>query len=354
MTAERLACLIAGRNLGDIAIHSVFLRKLAARRFAEQYLVWTRPQTAFLFADIPRCRIVCSQFPVGTSKQFGLAAGWNFLRAVLRIREARPSVTIDLIGDARERWFAQLAGSRRHVHVGWSEKHPHARLVRNPFGLGHPTVMIPPDTLNVYAAHDLLIEALAPTSNRADAPEPEHVSRAAPVRVGLHPFASQRCKLWPMDRWRELAGALLAEGMELTVFCAPDELPRASAEFAPLIPALRVFAGSLAAFSQALLDIDLLVGLDSFSVHMAHRQGVRSVTINAGTPVGLHAVPRGVTVGGAGGCHLYPCYNKAPCEGTLFEHACIKSVRTTAVLDAIDRLIASVSRGSERPYGHAE
>lgn len=69
---ERLACLIASRNLGDIVICSGLLRELAAAGYAKRYLVWTRPNIACLFEDIPNCDIVCSPFPVGTGYRFGL------------------------------------------------------------------------------------------------------------------------------------------------------------------------------------------------------------------------------------------------------------------------------------------
>src|ERR1700733_8453730 len=71
---ERLACLIVAHNLGDAVIQSRFLALLAAAGYARNYLVWTRPQVAFLFEDVPDCRIVCSQFPIGTDKQFGVRA----------------------------------------------------------------------------------------------------------------------------------------------------------------------------------------------------------------------------------------------------------------------------------------
>ena len=125
--AQRLACLIVGRNLGDAAIQSCFLKALAARGYAREYLVWTRPQVAFLFRDIADCEVVCSQFPVGTTKQFGRLEVGRFLRAAWKIRCRRPSVTLDLIGDFRERFFARLAGSPQHLHIGWAAGHPFAR-----------------------------------------------------------------------------------------------------------------------------------------------------------------------------------------------------------------------------------
>src|SRR5882724_9847215 len=100
---ERLACLIVAHNLGDAVIQSMFLEQLVARGYASGYLVWTRPQVAFLFEKIPQCEVICSQFPVGTAKLIAGFAIFAFLNAALRVRSRRPSVTIDLIGDLRDR-----------------------------------------------------------------------------------------------------------------------------------------------------------------------------------------------------------------------------------------------------------
>jgi len=99
---ERLACLIVARYLGDGVIQSNFLRRLVERRYAQRYIVWTRPQMAFFFEDIAGCVVVSSQFPIATIKQFRMRATLEFLRAAREIRGQRPSISIDLIGDVRK------------------------------------------------------------------------------------------------------------------------------------------------------------------------------------------------------------------------------------------------------------
>jgi heptosyltransferase-3 len=105
--------------------------------------------------------------------------------------------------------------------------------------------------------------------------------------------------------------------------------------FAPFGAAVSFFASSLENFADEVANFDIIVGLDSFSVHMAHRQGVPSVTINAGTPASLWAVPSGVTLGTSGGCAYFPCYNVPQCQHTPYEFACVKSTSPKQVIDAI-------------------
>jgi heptosyltransferase-3 len=338
---ERLACLIVAHNLGDAVIQSSFLKSLAASRYAASYLVWTRPQVAFLFEDIADCELICSQFPVGTSKQFGGLAAVRFLQAAWQVRRRRPSVTLDLIGDARDRFFARLAGSPRHVHIGWAADHPFARLIRNPFGRGRPVVTVPTDTPNVYAAHQLILEALVPAIKSTDL-RPVDVCRSSPPkkpsRIGLHPFASQKCKLWPDENWRRLVSELLLDqNIEITAFGSPSERGALEALFGKFGRRVTLVTSSISNFAHQTAELDVMVGLDSFAVHMAQRQGVRSVTINAGNPVNLWAPPSGITLANSGGCAAYPCFNIPKCEGSDQQYACVKSVTVLQVLDAIRR-----------------
>ena len=340
MSRERLACLIAGRNLGDIVILSGTLRDLVAAGYAERYLVWTRPQMAGVFRGIRGCEVICSAFPVGTRKEFGASALLKWASVIARIRAMRPSVSIDFVGDFRERLFGRLTGSERHLHIGWDRHHPHNHLIRNPFGPGHPLVTVPADVPNVYDAHRLMVRSLTgkdPASARDPGrPGSGSASSGAPYRVGLHPFASQACKRWPGERWAGLASALLDSGCAVVAFSAPGEREALEAMFAGLEGRVAMASGSMDQFADAVASLDLMIGLDSFSVHLAHRLGVPSITINAGTPAELWAVPSGRTLAASGGCAHYPCYNVAPCRGTAYENACVNAVGEAEVLAAVE------------------
>jgi len=333
VAAEPLACLICARNLGDAAIQSGFLRQLAARGYAQRYLVWTRPQIAFLFEQIPACEVVGSQFPVGTNKQFGLSAALQMLAAAAAIRRRRPSVTLDLLGDFRERLLARLIGAPRHLHIGWAAGHLFNNLIRNPLGPGRPVVTVPAGEPNIYRAYGLMLDALAPGAGQLSGA----AAQAQSIRhVGLHPFASQDCKLWPEERWRELTVGLLAAGFEVSMFGAPAERARVLEILGELAPQVHVVCESLQIFVRYIAGLDVLVGLDSFSVHMAASQGVRTVMINAGNDPRLWSPPLpAVTLADSGGCVHYPCFNVPRCEGTAAEYACVRSVTVAHVMNAI-------------------
>ena len=336
---ETLACLIVSRNLGDAVIQSGFLKSLVERQYAERYVVWTRPQMAFLFRDMPQCEVVCSQFPVGTRKDFSPREAIRFFRTARRIRRCAPTVSIDLIGDFRERIFARLAGSRRHVHIGWARGHPFSRIIRNPFGTGSPTITIPAHTINIYSAYQLILNALAPGAAQSSAAEragTAHSGVARRPRIGLHPFASQECKLWPAENWGQLIGQLLDEEAEIWAFGAPSDRQALVRLLGGAAGRVRLVVEDIESFSKELGSVDVLVGLDSFAIHLAWREGVRSVMINAGNPPGFWSGPSlGSVLANSGGCSHYPCFNAPRCKGSRGEYACVKAISVAQVLESV-------------------
>lgn len=333
MARERLACLIVARNLGDAVIQSGVLKKIIQRDYAERYIVWCRPQVAFLFKDLEQTETVCSQFPVGTSKQFGWDALILFINAVKKIRSLNPSVSLDLIGDFRERAFARLLGTDCHRHIGWQSGHPFLSLIRNPLGQGSPFYIAPAAVCNIYSAYDRFVDTLA-------GEEIGFIKPATPCgssrmegkkRVGLHPFASLDCKLWPKERWLDLAENLIENSYEVTAFGSPSERAELVSIFDRVKDKIEFVTVDLQQFGKVVSCLDLLIGLDSFSVHMAERMGVKSVMINAGNDPVIWAPPGAVVLGSSGGCRNYPCFNKPRCRRGQNRFACINSISVEMV-----------------------
>lgn len=333
---HELACVIVGRNLGDAVMHSAAVSRLAQRGFAKRFLIWTRPQVAFLFESLPGVRMVLSQFPLGTTKHFGWREARAFVRSAWTVRRAAPDVTVDFIGDVRERWCARLAGSRRHLHIGWDDGHPFRRMIRAPLGPGHPVVSIPKDAPSHYDALRVVVDAMTPGAAATHRPAgaSRRVGDRSPLRIGLHPFASQPCREWPRERWQRLAELLLAEGHELVAFGAPSERDELTRIFGPAHRRLTFVTDSLASFFERVGGLDLMIGLDSFSIHLAHHRGVPTVLINGANLGSMVAPPDAIVLAKSGGCRNYPCYNKPDCVGTPREYACIRAISPQEVAEA--------------------
>lgn len=334
---EKLLCLIVARNLGDAVIQSAFLRKLASTGYAEKYVAWVRPQVAFLFSDIPGCSIVCSQFPVGTTKDFGLKNFRIFLKAAWAVRRMKPTVSLDLIGDFRERFFARMVGSSNHRYIGWADGHPFNRIIRNPFGRGRPTFEVPASCPNIYQSFGMMLGFLTNGKETSILSNIKPMSGSA-LKIGMHPFASQRCRLWPDENWLELAAQLLQNGHHITLFGAANEHAELERIFAPVLSQVSLFTRSLADFTNKVAELDLFIGLDSFGVHMGQRQGVKTILINGGSNPAVWPPSSSTLLAHSGGCEHYPCNNVTKCDGTEAEFICVRSVKPDEVLSAVQKL----------------
>jgi heptosyltransferase-3 len=354
MSQRTVLCFIAARNFGDIALSASAFRELAGRGFAEDIIVWTRAPMGFLFEGIPNCTVVYSSFPVGTFNKRSVREILGFLREAMEVRRMRPTISLDMVGDFRERLFARLICSRQHLHIGWSPDHPYQGIIRNPFGHGHPSLVVGPETPNVYAGYARFVDALLRAAGLSDSPGPQLVARerSGPVTVGLHPSASQECKVWPAADWVLLTQQLLAYGIDLVAFGAESERSSLESMFAPFGAQVRISTGSIPEFAQELAQLDVLVGLDSFSVHMAENVGTPSVMLVGPNDPVLFAPPRATVISSSGGCAAWPCFNRPTCQGTAGEYVCIRSITFERVRDAVLEKLVQV-RGSGWRVVHA-
>ncbi|WP_082491724.1 glycosyltransferase family 9 protein [Duganella sp. Leaf126] len=337
---KRTVCLIVSRNLGDAVIQSAFLEKLALSGYAEHYVAWVRPQVAFLFENIENCRVVCSQFPVGTTKNFGWKNAYQFMKAVRKLRRLGLTTSMDLIGDFRERFFARLIGAQKHEYIGWQDGHPFKQIIRNPFGSGVPSVVIPSSCPGVYESYGMFLAALTKGNQTSILSSVRGIS-GEKLKIGLHPFASKRCRMWPEENWRDLALQLVDNGHDVTLFGAGSERPTLERIFSPILPRVRIYTKSLSDFTNEVANLDIFVGLDSFGVHMAQRQGVKNVLINAGSDPTMWPPPNSILLAKSGGCEYYPCNNMTKCDGTDSEFICIRSIEPQRVLCALSKNVSS-------------
>jgi heptosyltransferase III len=334
-----LACVINGRNLGDAIIQSRSIRRLIEGEFAERILIWTRPESAAAYSELPRVEIVTSPFPVGTNRSFGLPQLREFLRVAARIRRLKPQIALDFFGDARERLFGLAILTPRHVAIRWDKNHPYRRTLGFTVPQrSSPSAPIPSSVISVYEAHRLFVDSLLGRSaTSVTIARPTRPVRQVIATIGLHPFASQECKHWPDENWLELCSCLLARHKEIRVFGAPTDRDRIVEIFRPLLKDISVIAEALPSFLKEVGAVDLLIGLDSLAVHAADRAGVPTIMLTGANHPRMWPPPLATALGQSGGCSRYPCYNNPSCIGNAHEYACIRSVGVAQVVEIIDR-----------------
>ena len=354
MNRPGIACFVSARNLGDAVLHADFLNKLQRSSYARRWIIWTFPQAAFLFEAVPDSQIVCSDFPMGATARSFFKGGYrSFVKGVRLIRSLRPEVTLDVVGDLRERFALRLLGAGTRLSAEWEDGHPFRRHNRMlPYRPGQ-LLSIPASETSLYAAQRRMLRALAP--NELDEREqfsPVRFVVGEALHIGLHPFASATFKLWPESHWVTLVEILSERFPEskFTLYGASSDqavLDRLS----PMIKAPHELAtGSLREFRDRISDLDLLIGLDSFSVHLAHSRNVPSVVLVGANDARVFTPPSARAVVHPGVCEFQPCGGRTKCVGTAFQYACMNSITPMDVLSAVP---IAPPTGSHRIYPSA-
>lgn len=336
-------CFLSARNLGDAVMHADFLRRLQRIGRAERWIVWTFAQAHFLFEDLHDTEIICSDFPMGATGRAFVKGGWrSFFAAARRIRAMRPDEAVDLVGDLREYLTLLLIGAPRVHSPEWETGHPFRRHIHAmPFRLGR-SMRVPAKLLNLYEAHDLMLTNIAPGPTL----DLGMLSGVPPrkgreLRIGLHPSASVPFKLWPVENWAVLVTMLhrAFPGSSFMLFGAPSDIRELEALAARLDAPHELFTSSLQEFKARISQIDLLVGLDSFAVHLAHSQGVPSVVLVGANNPRIFTPPSGLAVTHPGRCDVQPCGGRPRCVGTSHQYSCMVDILPQDAMNAVLHLL---------------
>jgi ADP-heptose:LPS heptosyltransferase len=225
--------------------------------------------------------------------------------------------------------------------------------VAQPRDRGVPTPSPRPGTASMFSVAEADRE-------RADRAWHQSGLAGAARVVGLHPNAGAKLKSWPVERWAALADALLANGLAVMLFGAPDDGPMlraiqaamsfGSADSAPgPAQATRdrapIACGQALGVSAALYArCAVVVALDSGAAHLAAAVGTPTVRLYGPAPTDLFGpwparADQRVLVSGALAC--VPCgHLEAPPCGAITRPACLLALGVADVLKAVERQLA--------------
>jgi ADP-heptose:LPS heptosyltransferase len=167
--------------------------------------------------------------------------------------ETTPLLTHTYAASADEPWAAQSLGI--------------ARVALNAVG----ATAVEPDTVRPFAISDSAHAA-------ADALwQQHHLGNAV---IGVHPTAGAPLKSWPVQRWAQLADALVAEGSQLIFTGAPDDaalLNTIGERMRSCVPRL---CGQSLEVSAAIYErCRLVISVDSGAGHLAAAVGTPTVRL---------------------------------------------------------------------------
>lgn len=269
----------------------------------------------------------------------------QLVRNIVAVRRRDYDCCINLMGDLRENVIGWLAGTRMNVAPLWSDDHIFRNKIRMRWAAAFIDggVTIPPSHPNFYDAMDYFAVQLGLTPLHWPSSSQTRMRPIGRGTIALHPGASHSSRHWPSAKWRALVKALRGMGFHVQLMGASSELQNLQNEFVDEISAgsVEVLVGTPHDFFANLSGVDLLVGMDSFSVHAAYAMGVKTIVLN-GPADPVIMTPPGASVLSAGkGCHAYPCYNRPSCLGTAGEYLCVRDIDVGLVVQAIEKMMGS-------------
>jgi ADP-heptose:LPS heptosyltransferase len=102
--------------------------------------------------------------------------------------------------------------------------------------------------------------------------------------IGIAPYARHSPKIYPLDKMREVAKLLAAEGNSIVLFGSPKE-GIALEEWVATIPGVVNLAGKVSFDDElnAIALLDVMISMDSANMHLASLYGVPVISIWGGT-----------------------------------------------------------------------
>ena len=341
--------LLQCRGLGDAVISTAVVNSIGHCFPGTKIDILGSTQAKAIFQGNPYVgRYYEAQFPIAAGLKFSIYDAQRLLCVLRNIRLEHYGLCVNLVGDFRENVIGWLTGSPVHLAPIWKWDHPFRQLIRvGLLQLPNAPLAIGSTTYSIYDAFREVTNALG--CNVHVGPKifvdanilVEAAREQAGAVIGIHPFARQECKLWEGEKWKQLIVCLLAEGHRVKVFGAPTDQDTANEWFGSLLTngGISCIFGELSSFFAKLATVDILIGLDSFSIHAAHALNVPSIVLNGSNDFRVWASPTTSVVLANHGCPYCPCFNRPKCLRlkTIFE--CMRSIQVETVLNRAGEIL---------------
>ena len=312
-------------GLGDLALAVPFLRTAAGSY--DVTLVSQAQWAPLIDRFCPGVAQVPFNAPwtVFRGKYRVLAWPWRDMRALLRhLRSRHFAAGVSARCDPRDHLLLRLAGADRRIGFPRAGS---ARLLTAPLGGGR----------NVHRAVAWARIARHLGWESAPSAAERIQSLDTHASVVLHSGAGRPTRVWPLERWAELARRLRRAGRAVRVLCDAGQL----APWRELGEAAVVAPPGVGALLDCLADAAAFVGNDSGPGHVAALCGVPTFTIFGPQLPALFAPshPEAAWIEGAP-CRYKPCFDSC----RFAEPRCIRSLTFEDVWSRLEPWLAASTR----------
>lgn len=323
------AVIICGRAFGDAIMTAFFLSRLERKHYNISFDIITKKEYKTFFANrsIVSAVSYLSFSYMYFRKNFGARLIKGCIKDYLDLRKNRMhyDYAIDLLGDFRERKLLTLLKVDKIYSIERRKGNQFNHLIHKGLSNRVSCVDVDENTVNFYEQMNILSKELSYGELYSTKLEPITVKR-----IGIHPFASQLAKSWSYKKWNKLISLLLYDGYKIVVFCAQTEKDIAISKI-QFRDNVELVCENLKGFLNELSKVDLLVGLESFSIHAANFLNVPSISLVGSQNGNLWKSPTTEIIQGDTSCPYWPCYNKPK----KCKYECINSISVNDVYKAI-------------------
>ncbi|AWB10359.1 heptosyltransferase-3 [Thermodesulfobium acidiphilum] len=335
--------IISARNFGDAIISTSLINSFGSNFSDYKIDLLTRYDFKEIFENNPYVNnIYFANFPMGTNKNFNCKELFKLIKIINLLSKNKYDFILNNIGDIRENLLGKMMKPKLNISIKFEKSHPFRNLIRlNNCLFTDKCISIPVEVKNIYDIQDFISSKLGCTKVLPPKIYIKAKNEKSPKIIGIHPMASQDCKLWDFHKWEKLIN-ILKRAYTIWIFGSNNELSLLNKVFKAAVDEKRVFikTTTLNEFFINLSKCSLLIGLDSFSIHASSALGVKSIMISGGNdweiwkPKNCYVISKGSSV-----CKFYPCFNKPKCLNTSDEYICMKSIEVDEVLGLINKIL---------------
>jgi len=343
MSECRTCLVLSMRHMGDAVILSGLVNALGTCHPEMSVDVLGRPELAEVSRSFSVFRdYIGINLPFFRHHRRDGAALKSAVRTMQQVRRRKYDYCVNTIGDVRENLISRLTGAKISIAPVWEPGHLFKRKMTDKgaallagYGVRIPSSLTSYYDSLEYFSQQLGIPRLLWKRKRSTGWNP------ARLKVALHPGASHPSRYWPYGKWRELMRDLWKRGCDLTLLGSVAERERLLDAFGEEVSSgnLRLITDEIPQFMASLTSSDVLIGMDSFSVHAAYALGIPAIVLNGSADMRILTPPGDPAVSAGHLCPHYPCYYAYSCRGGTAEYVCVRGIEATTIMEALDEVI---------------
>ncbi len=326
---------IAGRGFGDAIMLKYVIEKIKEVRSDLIIDVLCEPCLKSIFVDNELINQLYTA-NISISRRTWKIGG--LIKHILSLRN-KYDVGMEIIGDFRERFLLKIL-SPKCIYGVVREKN---NLYKGFYDFGQymiTPINIPSTIFNFYDTMDYFVAQVLGKEVKKDDKGCEinkinRIPNGGKMILGIHPFSGIPCKMWQWEKWNALCNYFLKKNVQIKIFCAPSEENIVKKQL-NMSDDVEIVSGSIKEFKERLKQVDCLVCLDSFSMHMAYMLRVPHVMINGANDYRLWQTRLTKTIStGNESCNRWPCWGGHGCN----DYKCIKNSGVNEVIENINSIM---------------